>query len=62
MIVAKDYTENSSDIRPPEFIKAGEPTSEYTGVVETRPEFPDRKLGPKDFQRVLPVFTPEVTI
>jgi hypothetical protein len=62
MIVAKDYTENSSETRPPEFFKAGEPTSEYTGIMETRPEFPDRKLGLKDFQRVLPVFTPEVMV
>jgi len=44
MIVAKYFTENSSDMWGPEFIKLGEPTSEYTTRIEGRPKLLNREF------------------
>jgi hypothetical protein len=60
-IVAKHCTKKSGDLWLLEFIKHGEPTFEYIESVETIEELIERKLGPKDFDRVLPAMS-EITV
>jgi hypothetical protein len=54
-MVDKHCTEKLSDVRLPKVFEIGEPTSEYTALLETQPEVLDRKFAVKHVQRVLSV-------